>query len=143
MLMAYGLFVFSVQTAPFDQIQRESAWRWVGNNRTNDDIAYQFTGKGEETISLSGTLMPEFSGGLTNIDILREMADRGEPYLLMSGNGKIYGYYFIDRLSEDQTYFLEDGTAQKIDFSLILKRYTGNSQFGLLAPLLPLLTRLF
>ncbi|WP_233119992.1 phage tail protein [Rappaport israeli] len=141
--MIYGLFVFSVDTAPFDRIERDTSWRWPSNNRTGADIVYQYTGRGEDTISLSGVLMPEISGGPVNLDMLRRMGDRGEPYLLMGGNGDIYGYYIIEQLREGRSYLLADGTAQKIEFTLTLKRYAGNEQFGLLAPLLPLLTRLF
>ena len=31
MLMCYGLFVFSVHTAPFDSVQRSTEWRWPSN----------------------------------------------------------------------------------------------------------------
>lgn len=138
MLLTLGLFVFSVQTAPFDSIKRKNAWRWPSNNRTGADQVYQYTGRDEETITLTGTLMPEYTGGLSNIDILRTMADRGEPYLLMAGSGDIYGYYIITDLDEDQSYLLDDGTAQKIDFNITLKRYASNLQSPTQAPLLPL-----
>lgn len=78
-----------------------------------------------------------------NLEMLRKMGDRGEPYLLMGGNGEIYGYYVMEQLTEGRSFLLADGTAQKIEFTLTLKRYAGNERFGLLAPLLPLLTRLF
>lgn len=49
----------------------------------------------------------------------------------------------MEQLTEGRSFLLADGTAQKIEFTLTLKRYAGNERFGLLAPLLPLLTRLF
>ena len=39
MLMCYGLFVFSVHTAPFDSVQRSTEWRWPSNNRTGGEPA--------------------------------------------------------------------------------------------------------
>lgn len=142
MLLTLGLFVFSVQTAPFDSFKRQNGWRWPSNSRTGADEVYQYTGRDEETITLSGTLMPEFTGGASNLDTLRNMADRGEPYLMMAGTGEIYGYYIIESLDEDKSYLLDNGAAQQIDFTLSLKRYASNLQDPTQAPLLPLLTRL-
>lgn len=123
MLMSLGEFIFEINTAPFETFKRQNAWRWPSNSRTTSTNAHQFTGKDEESVDLAGVLMPEVSGGPSNLRQLREMADKGEPYLMMAGNGEIFGYYIITNISEDRSYFLADGTAQKIDFSLQLKRY--------------------
>lgn len=143
MLLTLGLFVFGVQSAPFDTISRSNGWRWPSNDRTGADQVYQYTGRDEETISLAGTLMPEFSGGPSNIEQLRTMADAGEPYLMMSGSGQIYGYYIITDLSENGSYLLADGTAQKIEFSMTLKRYASNVASSTRSPLIPLSNRWF
>lgn len=123
MLMILGEFVFEMNTAPFETFKRQNAWRWPSNSRTTSTNAHQFTGKDEESVELSGVLMPEVSGGPSNLRQLRAMADKGEPYLMAAGNGEIFGYYIITNISEDRSYFLADGTAQKIEFSLQLKKY--------------------
>ena len=144
MLMCYGLFVFGVLTAPFDQASRATAWRWAVNNRTGNEPAYQFVGRGEDQITLTGILMPEYSGGPISLTMLREMAERGEPYLLMRGTGEVLGYWLIESLNETRSELLPDGQAMKIEFQLVLKRYDGlHNPFGKLAPLIPLITRLF
>ncbi|WP_249962224.1 phage tail protein [Histophilus somni] len=138
MLMSLGMFVFGLHTAPFEQLSRNSQWRWQSHNRTGADLAYQFTGRGEESITLTGVLMPEISGGVDQLDMLRQMADQGEPHLLTAGSGEVYGYYVIESLSENHSALLIDGTAQKIEFSLALKRYKGTEQKDTVAPMLPL-----
>lgn len=138
MLMSLGMFVFGLHTAPFEKIDRNTQWRWPSHNRTGADIGYQFTGLGEETINLNGVLMPEISGGPSNLDNLRQMADRGEPHLLTSGNGDVYGYYLIDSLSQSNSALLPDGTAQRIEFTLNLKRYKGSEQKDTISPMLPI-----
>ena len=144
MLMCYGLFVFGVISAPFDNEQRTTQWRWPANNRTGAEPAYQFVGRGEDAITLSGVLMPEYSGGPMSLTMLREMAGRGEPYLLMRGTGEVLGYWLIESLNETRSELLPDGQAMKIEFQLALKRYDGlHNPFGKLAPLIPLITRLF
>lgn len=142
MLMCLGLFVFHLKTAPFSQYQRQNQWRWTSQNRVNADLIYQFTGRGEEQFTLEGVLYPEITGGLFHLDVLRLMADRGEPYLLLSGTGDIHGYFIIEALQESHQHLLNHGMAQKIEFSLQLKRYAGQRGVGDLAPLIHLMRRL-
>ena len=141
--MILGLFVFSVQTAPFDSISRANSWRWPSNDRTGADQVYQYTGRDEETITLTGTLMPEYSGGPIHLEMLRMMANAGKPYLMMGGDGKIYGYYIITALNEDKSALMSNGEAQKIDFNMTLKRYTSITAGGMLSMLTALVKRWF
>lgn len=122
-LMSLGLFVFELRTAPIDRIDRQSSYRWAGHAPISGDLSHQFLGRGEDKISLPGVLMPELSGGYSNLDVLRDMASTGKAYLLMRGDGSLVGNYFIRSISDTQTHFLDDGSAQKIEFNLALERY--------------------
>ncbi len=144
MLMIYGLFVFSVQSAPFNELGRDTNWRWAENSRVGDAPAYQFLGKGEETITLDGVLMPEFSGGPLSLDLLRMLGDTGDAWLLMAGNGRIFGYYFVENISQTESHFIENGTPQKIEFTLTLKKHHKNlGKLGSIAPFIPLINKVF
>ncbi|ECD6162414.1 phage tail protein, partial [Salmonella enterica subsp. enterica] len=61
MLATLGLFVFVLQTAPYQQMQQEVSWRHVTNSRVGQRPATQFLGVDEETITLSGELYPELT----------------------------------------------------------------------------------
>lgn len=122
MLATLGFFVFALKTAPFKQLQRSTGWRWVGNNRVGKRAAYQFAGPGDDTITLSGVLRPEITGGPTTLDALRLMGDQGQAWPLIGGDGTIYGLWMIQNVDETKTAFFPDGTARKIEFSLSLKR---------------------
>lgn len=117
--MILGVFPFSIPTAVYQQLQRNTNWRHPSNSRVGDIPAYQFTGRGEDTISLEGSIVPEF-GEQMSITALRVMGDTGKPFPLISGSGKVYGLYVINDLQETQTYFFKDGTPRKIEFSLKL-----------------------
>lgn len=143
MLMVLGLFVFDVKTAPFSQLERSNQWRWAGHNPVGNHPSHQFLGRGENTITITGTLMPEFTGGPLSLKVLEMMGDTGNAWLLMRGNGDVYGYWLIENINEQESYHLRDGTAQKIDFSINLKRYDGdNAKLGDYAALLPLVSKL-
>lgn len=117
MMMILGMFPFSIPTAVYQQLQRSTNWRHPSNSRVGDMPAYQFTGRGEDTISLEGSIVPEF-GSQMSITALRVMGDTGKAWPLISGTGKVFGLYHIDDLQETQAIFFPDGTPKKIEFSL-------------------------
>lgn len=122
MMMTYGMFVFGLDTAAYQDLQRQTAWRHSSQNRVGRRPARQFLGPGDDTISLSGTLLPQFTGGQQHLDELREMAEQGAAWPLIEGSGTYYGVYVIDSLSEQKALHLRDGSAQRIQFTLTLQR---------------------
>ncbi len=127
MLLALGLFVFGLKTAPFDSLKRSTGQRWQAQNRVGIDPAYQWVGKGEDALTIDGVLMPELTGGPSNLDTLRAMADGGKAWIMTAGNGTVLGMWFIDSVEETRSAFLDDGTARKIEFSVALRRTTDES----------------
>ncbi|MEZ0150137.1 MAG: phage tail protein [Candidatus Reddybacter sp.] len=122
MLLALGLFVFEVKTLPFQSRQRSTRWRWASNNRLGVRPAYQHLGQGDDQITLSGTLSPEITGGISQLNDLRTMADKGQAWVLMQGDGVSQGFWFIETIDETGSFFFADGSARKIDFTIQLKR---------------------
>lgn len=120
MLMSLGLFVFSLSTASYQELQRVTNWRHPSNSRVGDSPAYQFVGKGEDVITLKGIIYHELTGQLSTLDVVRQMADTGKAYTLIEGTGKIYGIATINDLDETKTYFFKDGAARKTDFTIKL-----------------------
>lgn len=119
--MVLGLFVFSLRTAAYEELQRVTSWRHPSNSRVGNTPAYQFTGKGEDTITLKGTTYHELTHSRVTLDQIRAMADTGKAYTLIEGTGKIYGLVIIESLDETKTYFFNDGAARKTDFTITLK----------------------
>lgn len=122
MMMALGMFVFEVKSLPYQQLQRQSAWRHNSQNRVGQRPAYQYLGPGEDTITLSGTLLPELTGGRMTLDDVRIMADEGKAWPLIEGSGRVYGYWAIQSVQETSTTFFRDGVPRRIEFSINLVR---------------------
>jgi len=122
MLMAFGLFVFGMKTAPYQQLQRQVTWRHPANSRVGARPARQFVGRGDETITLSGVLYPEITGGKISLAALEAMADEGMAWPLIEGTGYYYGLYVVTALNTTRTLFFNDGAARRIEFQLTLKR---------------------
>lgn len=122
MMMSLGLFVFSLSTAAYQEFQRQTAWRHPSSSRVGQAPARQFIGRGDDTISLSGLIVPELAGSRLSLDTLRLMADTGKAWPLVEGSGRIYGLWVIESLSETSTLFFRDGTPRRIEFSITLQR---------------------
>lgn len=121
-MMALGLFVFGLDTAPYQQLQRQTSWRHPSSSRVGQRPARQYIGPGDDTVTLSGTLYPEITGGKVTLSMLRFMAETGKAWPLIEGTGFFYGLYVIEDLSETGSVFFADGSARKIDFSIKLTR---------------------
>jgi len=127
MMMSLGMFVFDLGNVPFQELERQSEWRHAANNRLGQRPRRQYLGPGEDSITLSGELRPEITGGSLSLDALRVMADTGKAWVLVAGTGRIYGLFIIESIKENNTDFFRDGTPRKISFSLSLKRTDNNS----------------
>jgi len=137
MMMALGLFVFSLDTAPYSEFQRQVGWRHPGNSRVGRRPSHQFVGPDDETITLSGKLMPELTGGDLTLAVLELMGDTGDSYTLIEGTGRYYGQFVIDSLDTKKSVFFQDGKARVCDFTVKLTRVDD----GLLSKVLSTVTK--
>ncbi|WP_085598184.1 MULTISPECIES: phage tail protein [unclassified Pseudomonas] len=122
MMMALGMFVFSLSTAAYQELQRQTEWRHVSNTRIGAAPARQFVGRGDDSITLPGVILPELAGSVLSLDTLRLMANTGKAWPMVEGSGRIYGLWVIESLSETKTIFFRDGTPRRLEFTLSLKR---------------------
>jgi phage protein U len=123
MMMSLDQFVFSLATAPYHELQRQRSWKHCTSSRVGTRDASQFTGAGDDTITLNGMVAPDNGIGMTaSIDELARMGDAGDAYVLVDGTGNVYGAFVIEGLNETQTYHTKEGIARKVEFNLTLKR---------------------
>ncbi len=132
MMMILGAYRFCISNAAYQTLARSTEYNWQEQQRLGADPAMQFVGGGGETMTLSGEIYPHFKGGLRQVTLMRAEAGMGVPLMLISGNGMAFGRWCITGISETQTFFLKDGTARKISFTLNLKKYGEEQQQGAL-----------
>jgi phage protein U len=122
MMMALGMFVFSLHTLAYQELQRQTDWRHPSNSRVGTNPARQFAGRGDDAITLPGIILPELAGSALSLDALRYMADTGKAWPLVEGTGRVMGIWVIESITETKTLFFPDGAARRIEFSISLKR---------------------
>lgn len=123
--MMLGSYIFSLSTAVYQELERKTEYRWVVQERLNQDPALQYTGPGADTVSLPGVVYPSWRGGGGQIDTMRSLAGKGLPQLLVDGAGNIYGRWVIEGVEEKQSVFAAFGQPLKQEFTINLRRYDG------------------
>jgi len=111
-----------LRTVPYQELQYQRSWRHAVNNRVSRRPSTQFLGPDNESLTLSGVLLPEVTGGRLSLLALEQMAELGKAWPLIEGSGTIYGMFVIENLSQTKTEFFESGMSRRIEFSLTLKR---------------------
>ena len=121
-LAMLGYFAFNINTAPYTQMSESRTYRHARNSIVGGRPRGQYIGEGEETLSLSGILYPEVTGGKSNLYYLERMAKEGNAYTLITEGFKFKGMYVIDQINTTDSHFFKDGVARKIEFTLDLTK---------------------
>jgi phage protein U len=122
-MMTLGPYIFGLNTAAFQELNRNTEWRWGSQDVFEGVPAMQFTGWGKDTITLPGVIFTEYWGGTGQLDALRGLGDEGEPQTLIDGRGFVWGEYVITGVQERQSYFAAAGVPLRQEFTVTLERY--------------------
>ncbi|QEO81965.1 phage tail protein [Pseudomonas brassicacearum] len=121
-------YYFNLDTAAFEELRRQTSFRWAGQERLTRSIAQQAVGQGEDKISLKGAIFPGFKGGLKQLDTLRSIGRRLQPVNLTTGYGEVLGTWCLLNIEEDQSNLLAGGIPRKQSFSLEFVSYGNDLQ---------------
>lgn len=121
-------YYFNLDTAAFEELRRQTSFRWAGQERLTRSIAQQAVGHGEDKISLKGAIFPGFKGGLKQLDTLRTIGRRLQPVNLTTGYGEVLGTWCLLNIEEDQSNLLAGGIPRKQSFSLEFVSYGDDLQ---------------
>lgn len=120
--MALGRFKFLLGKTAFDELQRTYEFRIVDVPLSGQKSSSQYLGEGLDRIEVKGFIYPTHAGreGLTAIERLRKEAATGKALSLIDARGRVYGRYYVERINESQSYFLEGTIPRKIEFTISL-----------------------
>ncbi|WP_047227270.1 MAG: phage tail protein [Pseudomonas rhizophila] len=121
-------YYFNLDTAAFEELRRQTSFRWAGQERLTRSIAQQAVGQGEDKISLKGVIFPGFKGGLKQLDTLRTIGRRLRPVNLTTGYGEVLGTWCLLNIEEEQSNLLAGGIPRKQSFSLEFVSYGDDLQ---------------
>ena len=124
-MMYLGPFRFSIGTAAYARLDRETSFRWAGQTRLGTSDALQFVGD-DETVTLEGVIFTQTGPGSGQVEKMRTAGRLATPLPLISGQGRVFGFFVIERVSEAQTVFAKGGAPKRQEFVIGLRRYGGS-----------------
>ncbi|WP_313800967.1 phage tail protein [Sphingobium sp.] len=124
-LMTLGMFIFGMDTIPYQDLQRRMNWRHEESERFGQRPASQYAGPGEDIITIAGLVVPEVAGSYASIERLIEMAGTGDNWPLVDGLGRVLGHYRIEAIDIMHRGIMAGGLPRGQDFSMDLKRVDG------------------
>ena len=125
--MILGDFLFSLNTAAFQEMDRSTQYRWASQDRLGVHEALQYLGLGSDTITLPGVVYPSYRGGTGQIEKMRKLAKTGMPQIMLDGYGNVYGRWVIESVEEKRSNFAALGSPKKQEFTLKLRHFDGGN----------------
>jgi phage protein U len=118
--MSLGPVVFSLKL-DLQSISQKEKSSFAKHDILGSSPVYEDTGEEEGTITLKGTLMPYFLGGLSGIAALQAARLQKVPLPLMRGDGLPMGWVLIDAIDRDDTELdANEGIGNSIDYTVSL-----------------------
>ena len=130
-MMTLGDVAFAVRTTVYQRLRRTTTYRWPSLDRVGRWPARQFTGPGNDQVTLDGVVMPTYRGAAGAVDALRQLALTGQPQQMSAGTGEVYGLWCLEQVEEDRSGLFVDGAARRIAWVLQLVRYGDDVPGGL------------
>lgn len=122
-LMTFGAVLFTTRLRGLAEFRRVAEYRYPLIERVRLGPVRQSLGPGAETVSVSGVIHPDFSGGPQDVQTLRDAG--AEPARLVDGAGRNLGLWAVLRVEETWTRQGRDGLPRRIAF---------NAEFGRVGP---------
>lgn len=129
-LLSLGGFAFAVRDIAPQTIGRATEYRWAWIDILGAESAGQYTGAGQDTISLEGVIYPEFTSSSFQSFVLpdpmqrlRDIAAAGLPVPLVDGLGKNHGQWVVTNVSESKGPFFQAGVPRKVTFTVSLRKW--------------------
>ena len=139
-LMAWGSCIFSLSTLAYQRLTVQEGWNWAAQPRIGETERLQYAGKKAPTIQFEGEIYAALvndslltsalesyglfsSAGVDPVEQLRAQANLGMPFMLVTGTGRVMGYWALTQLSQVMDTFGLNGQQTHQTVSLTLQYY--------------------
>ncbi|MFQ3396305.1 phage tail protein [Enterobacter mori] len=139
-LMMWGGFIFSLSTLAYQRLTVQEGWSWAAQPRIGETERLQYTGKKAPTIQFECELYASLvnksllTSGLETfglvessdedpVEQLRAQANLRTPFMLVTGTGRVMGFWVLTQMSQSMDSFARDGKNTHQTVSLTLQYY--------------------
>lgn len=125
MLWQVGPLTISRRPYNIEEWSREASASWAKKDLLGRRPDREFTGEGEEKLSLKGRLHPfnrRAIAGLSSLELAHSLCRTGQPVFVTRADGRVFGFYGIESVKEDHSAIgpHTGGIGQQIDHELNL-----------------------
>jgi phage protein U len=121
-LYSWGTVQFEVHPLNVHEVDHSTATDWAKKEIAGAAIYREWVGENDEELFFRGRLFPYRIGGLENIEAVEAMRRGGMAEMLVRGDGRVLGWYVIERMVRQHTFLAPDGVGQVIHFEAIFVR---------------------
>ena len=90
----------------------------------------EFMGVADESITISGQLLPTRLGGMTELELAYSLSTSGTKVPLMRGDGRMLGWYVIEKVSEQHSDLTRFGVGFVVRYTLNLTKVSTDGAVG-------------
>lgn len=136
-LLSLGPHVFEIAPLNFQSIERSTEAKWPAIARFGNAPGRQFTGYGEDRITISGLLFPDELGGRAEFEAIRATQRAARPVTMLGWAGagiaaRIFGLVVILSVSDSQTSINRDGVGRRLSYDIDVAPFVdGGKPIGL------------
>ncbi len=133
-LLALGPHIFQITELNFQSIKRVTAAKWPALSRFGTYPGRQFTGFGEDSVTIEGLLFPDEFNDREHYEALRATQAAKKPVALMGwalGTGvaaEVLGQVVILEIEDTQTSISRTGQGRKIEYAISLAPFHGGGK---------------
>lgn len=138
-LFQLGALQFQVWPVNISEVEREVGGDYAAKDLVGSMRSREYMGPADDKIRLGGVLYPHKFGGTPGIQALQVMAEMGVPQMLIRGDGGVFGWYVIEKVTDKHAYIDMVGVGRVIEFEIELVRSPlGPSVAGMMSTLVGL-----
>ncbi|MEN5279275.1 phage tail protein [Brucella sp. TWI432] len=133
-LLALGPHIFEIAPLNFQQLERSTEALWPSISRFGGRPGRQFTGYGDDSMTISGLLFPDEVGGKAEFEAIRVTQAAAQPVTMMgwaigmSMAANLFGRVVILNVQDTQSAINRQGYGRKIEFSIEVAPYHGDGK---------------
>jgi phage protein U len=120
--MLYQIGPLGLDTRPFsaDAMTRSGGADLATKALMNTLQGREFMGEADEKITITGQLLPTKIGGMTELEMAHGLSRSGTVVPVMRGDGKMFGWFVIESVSEQHADLSRYGVGFTVKYSLDL-----------------------
>ncbi len=125
MLYMVGPIVIEVFPFNADKVGWENGHDFAAKDVIGARRPQEQMGVADTKLSLSGKVLPHRFGGAGTVELLKAVADSGDPQMVIKGSGQVLGWYHITSAKGTETFLDAQGNGRLIEWSAELVKADG------------------